>query len=549
MVPDLQKICTMLQSPDGMRRCAAAMVLTELAPKDTAVVKALGEALTDSNQLLTRYVLEAFDAIGTRTVVPYVLPLLHAENVETKLRAVGILARAGGDVLPEIQKQFARATPQEKLVLVDVLARIHDREAFRIILDLLFDPDFELVKETCQAVRRHLADVPLKDRAALHRQVVKFMNSAPVRKTDRVLTSCLLLVGYLGAPDARQVLLKYSTSRSLGYIRRNALIGLKGLALSGAAAQATAPPMFKYLGESDPVIVQHALDIVEKLPLTGPLDAQWRKLLKNPHAPVRAFGARRLAATDNTATNKLLLTLLIHEDAHVSEIAAGALAHHRGATKLLLAALAGERRPETAWRFAKILKPHSEVLDKATLNKFGALAARDLTAGNQRYEALCYFLRNADPKAADAVLRDTGLKFMQARKWSRAVECLRQLVNTESFDNELRYALSVCNLKQSPKDLAPHLRSEDHALRGFQGLLQGRTFKLLERLKKEKLLEAADLCYVAFHFAELPGSEDARLGRALLEHVAKRWPSSSEARAARNKLKLAGPAPEPPPTA
>jgi hypothetical protein len=65
MEKTIERICSMLQGVDGMRRCAAAMVLTELGPKDPAVVK----ALKDSNQLLTRYVLEAFEAIGTRAVV------------------------------------------------------------------------------------------------------------------------------------------------------------------------------------------------------------------------------------------------------------------------------------------------------------------------------------------------------------------------------------------------------------------------------------------------------------------------------------------------
>ena len=73
----IQTICGMLQSPDGMRRCAAAMVIAELKPKQDTVVKALGDTLKDANQLLTRYVLEAFEAIGTRAIVPYVLPLLE----------------------------------------------------------------------------------------------------------------------------------------------------------------------------------------------------------------------------------------------------------------------------------------------------------------------------------------------------------------------------------------------------------------------------------------------------------------------------------------
>jgi len=83
----LQTICGMLQSPDGMRRCAAAMVIAELRPKQDVVIKALGATLKDANQLLTRYVLEAFEALDSRAVVPYVLPLLEAPETETKLRA------------------------------------------------------------------------------------------------------------------------------------------------------------------------------------------------------------------------------------------------------------------------------------------------------------------------------------------------------------------------------------------------------------------------------------------------------------------------------
>src|SRR5947207_8365247 len=142
----IRQITGMLQSPDGMRRCGAAMVLGELAPKDAAVVKALGEALRDANQLLTRYVLEAFEAIGTRNVVPYVLPLLDAEDMETKMRAAGIIAGAGGAMVGELRKQFEKASPDQKRVLIDILARIHGREAMQLILDVLFDSDFELVK-------------------------------------------------------------------------------------------------------------------------------------------------------------------------------------------------------------------------------------------------------------------------------------------------------------------------------------------------------------------------------------------------------------------
>jgi HEAT repeat protein len=536
----IRKICEMLQSPDGMRRCAAAMVLTELTPKDAAVIRALGDALKDgSSQLLTRYVLEAFEAMGTRAVVPHVLPLLDAEDTETKLRAAGILARVGGDIVEELRRRFEEADSRQKHVFVDILARIHSRGSMQIILDSLFDPDFELVKEACQAVRRHIADTTPKDRLALHKQVVKFMKTARVKKNERVLTSCLLLIGYLGAPEARAILLKHTGRRTPSFIRRNALFALKGLEFTGAAVNQVARQMLKYLAEPDfPNIGQHALDIIERLLLPASYIAQWRKLLNSKHPSVRAFAARKLAAYDKTPVNRLLLRLLDHADRQIGEIAAGALARHKGAGELLLQALARERKAEAAWRLAKILKPHSETIDKKTAKKFAALTTRDLEAGNPRHEALLYFLRNIDSKLADSVWRDVGLKLRKARKWDKAAACLRQLAHPEGFDNEIRYDLSVCNLKLSPKELAGNLRAGDVALRGFQTLLQDKKFKLFERLKKDKALEPIDLFYVGFHFSESTGTE-GQFGRNLLDYVARRWPKSKEAKAARNKLKVA----------
>ena len=117
------------------------------------------------------------------------------------------------------------------------------------------------------------------------------------------------------------------------------------------------------------------------------------------------------------------------------------------------------------------------------------------------------------------------------------MECLRRLVGTETCDDEVRYELSVCNLKVSPKDLTPHVRAEDHALRGIQGLLRNKAFKLLDRVKKDKTLDAADLYYLGFHFAEAT-TEDREFGRELLAHVAKRWPKSEQGKAAKHKAKL-----------
>jgi hypothetical protein len=441
-------------------------------------------------------------------------------------------------MLGELKKQFDAAPPQQKLLLIDIIARIHNRAAMQVILETLSDPDFALVKEACQAVRRHISTATPAERKSLHKQVLQFMTSARVKKNERVLTSCLMLVGHIGAPEATKVLLKYTGSRNGVYVHQYALVGLKGMEHSGATVGVVARTAIGYLGEPDYTnIVQNALDIVERLPLPASYATHWRKLLKNRHPGVRAFAARKLAAIDNPAINKLMVTLLAHPDTQISEVAAGALARHKTATKLLLDLIGREKNGDKVWRLAKMLKPHSDRIDKKTLKKFTGLAAKALAENEPRHEALFYFLRNIEPTSADHVLLQVGRKFMATRKWNRAVQCLKQLGATDLFDANVRYELSVANLKLSPKELATHLRAEDHALRGFQALLADKTFKLFERLTKDKMLDAQDLFYVGFHFSEGHGTE-REFGIKLLEHVAKKWPKNQAGNAAKNKLKL-----------
>ena len=44
--------------------------------------------------------------------------------------------------------------------------------------------------------------------------------------------------------------------------------------------------------------------------------------------------------------------------------------------------------------------------------------------------------------------------------------------------------------------------------------------------------------YIGFHFSEGTG-EEQKFGQQLLDYVGKRWPSTKDGKAAKNKLKLA----------
>ena len=536
----LTKICGLLQGPDNMRRCAAAITLAELAPRDAGVVEALGEALQEANQTLTPYVLDALEAIGSRAAVPYLLPLLDAEDVTIKVRAIAAIAKAGAAALPEIKRMIAGATPRQKTVLADLLARIHTRDAFQILLDQLLDRDGELVKDTCEAIHRHVRQAGPQQLAAFHKLAIEFMGGPKARDRERVVVSCLLVLGYIGKPEARTVLLKHARPGLSSYVRMHALMALKSLTFSAAQAAALAKQVSVYVTDPDPDVARQALDVLARLPASGTSITEVRKLLGSEHAAVRSFAVRQLVEIDTAAGNRLLVELLGHEDTDVQETAARALSGHAKAAGLLVDALLAESGEQAAWRLARILKPHSEAVDAAALKKITALLLKDLSSGNARYAALLYVVTNVDALAAEGAMRDAGLKFRRAGEWERAVECLRRLVGTQTFDDQTAYALGVCNLKLSPKELARSLRDQDYALRGFGMLHRRGVFKLLDELKKDKSLDAADLHYVGFHFSESTGSE-MDFGADVLAHVAKTWPRSKEGQAAKARLTVVRP--------
>ena len=533
----LKKICGLLGSDDNVRRCGAAVVLAELAPRDAQVVKALGEALSEGSDTFMNLALEALDAIGSRAAVPYVMPLLDSAEPATRLRASAIVARAGSAIVPEIKKQMPKAGRRQRIVFADLLARVHKQDSFKVLLEQLFDPDFEVVKQLCEAVRRHTKDAKPADKLKLHKQVVQFMGTKRVKERERVLTSCLLLLGYIGRPEARTLLLKYAAPKTSVYLRRHALIGLRGLAYTAATAKTVAGKIFPYLGESDTDVIRQVVDVIARLPEGSMTATQSRKLLKSKHTFVRAFAARRLADNDTVAGNKLLVDLLCHDDTDVQEIAASALAGHKKATPVLLEKLASEKDPDAAWRLARILKPHSGAVDKKTLKKFTTLASKALLAGKPQHKPLLYFLGNVDPGAADGVMLEAGMAHKRAKRWPEAVGCLRRLIHSDLFDDKVSYALTVCDLKASAKDLSPRFREGCHALRGFRILLRGGVDKLLGKLRKDKTPDATDLYYVGFHFRDSIG-EDRKFGEDLLKHVAKTWPRSKEGKAVRTMLKL-----------
>lgn len=91
-------------------------------------------------------------------------------------------------------------------------------------------------------------------------------------------------------------------------------------------------------------------------------------------------------------------------------------------------------------------------------------------------------------------------------------------------------------MKESARELSPEGRSVDPSLHQFARLLQNPSFDLVDHITKAKWLDAEELFYVGFHFAEQ--SHRAKdFGKQVLELVVKRSANSEVGKQAKRKLK------------
>jgi hypothetical protein len=123
--------------------------------------------------------------------------------------------------------------------------------------------------------------------------------------------------------------------------------------------------------------------------------------------------------------------------------------------------------------------------------------------------------------------------------YTKAIIYLRLLTRDPGCGETIRFEQAACSLKVSPKDLAADARNTDPSLHQFTGLLHRHETEPLKLVEKAKWLEAEDLFFLGFHFAEKTGPEK-EFGGQVLRLLLKRSPRSKQAKDAKSKLRSQG---------
>jgi HEAT repeat protein len=505
--------------------------------KEKSLVKGLLAALDDGEPALRTAAVEAVGQLKVDEALPKLEAFVRSGGPELEA-AVHSASQLGARGIRQMSKIMDDATPSQRSRIADVLARSGTGNALIVTAHALLDPDAKVV----DAAARSLAtQVPSFDRPQRH-ALAKFLTDAlkPARGKrlePRSEAALIRILGIVHEGKADELFWSRISPPAQPEVRVAALHALGAHTEPGSAVRLQ--KLLACAAEKDFPIVAGALMILKNVPASAKSAKQWTPMLEAPDVATRRFALERLRGVESAEVARGFLAQLHHPDRSLRDEALAALRGFAAGRQALLEHLLESASPDDAWSTARALAPAAkELTDKQRQQLFKQAAAYHEDE-DRRATAAWFLLRESNSGWTRDQVEEKAAALRKKKNYAPALSFYRLLAHDPACSEETRFELAATGLKQSEKDLAHEARATDPPLLQFTRLLQNAALDVAGMLAKSKWLDAEDLFYVGFHFAEQ--THRAReFGKQVLEMVVKRSPKSEVARQAKRKLKSEG---------
>ncbi|MGH9870169.1 MAG: HEAT repeat domain-containing protein [Candidatus Polarisedimenticolia bacterium] len=522
---------------------AAALVLSELAPKDAGVVKAIAAALQGAPRPLKLALMETLGRIASPASVPELLSALDGADEEVRDRAIQALVKVGPAAIKPIARQTLDAPPAARRALLAVLARVKTAESVAALTSLVPSGHPEAAREAGQSLVTLSHAMGRSEQARLRSMVEKLLKTAPDKAPSGSLSAALLVMAAIGAPGAAQGMLKLTGPKYPEVVRRDALLAIAAVLKGGTMPAGVLAGILPILQDGpSPALRSAALEALSTVRLPAAAMEPMLKMLDHADPAARRFAARKLAepGMGGAKVSRRLISLLLDSDPSLRDAAAESLGRLPEAAAPLVDELMECEEIHRAWAIAHILKHHVARLRRPVVRQVFDRAVEALVTDNRIWEPLLNVVRRHDPKIVYEWLMEESARFKKARKYAEAEACLIPLSRGDHFDSEARYALALAGIQAARSRGSRAASSGAHGLDLFRQLVRDPAFPLVDRLKKERgHLENDDLYQIGFALAE-GTPEEKEAGAELLRIVVARSGASKLGRSAKNKLRVEG---------
>jgi len=519
-------------------RCAALVVLTQLAVDEPKVVQAVGEALGTKNVVVRDFAVAYFEHTCPKEGLRHLVPLIDSSEDHLRQRVTRILGSYGAPAVAAVRKLLADAPKRRLNAIIEICASVRSAAALDALFDLMSHEDFDVHRAACDAVIAMIPGVDAKSRTDLWQRSESLLKAAKGHRSATV--GAAKLFGALAESRARKLLLPLLDKEYAHSIRTHGLGALvqclRGEKLSDVEVRALLP----LLDEDDEAgILRPVITLLEGQPLDRSHLPLLNRLAEGNQPLLRRFAVQKLGAFDSGSVVKTLIGYLTDDSYARRDQAAASLKKLPAARTALMNELVACDDERKAWTLSEILLTHDRgwkgsVVQALQKKLEGALEKRD----DRLYTAYFHFLHTVDAAAEAKHVRERAETLRKKKDFAACTKWLTLLKDTPAFDDDVRFALAIADLKARKHAMVAAVRRHDPTLDLMRDLARS-SFPLIEQLRKERSLEAEELFYVAFNFAE--GSrEEKDLAVELLEHIVAKHGRTKVGKAAKNKLKLLG---------
>jgi hypothetical protein len=535
------RILALLDDESPRKRIAAAVVLGELGGRSPAAISGLSRMARDPLAAIAEPAIEALGKLHARGALPALLAAL--ERKELRKSASEAIAALGEQALPALRERAAKAAPEVRAALSELLPAVHG--SFAMVLDGLRGQPWEAVSKVALSVRQSARAAPPAERKAMAAKLGSFLRKAgkggggqprwptggavqqrSIGGDEPALRGAIKILGYLELPETATTLQSFLGKKVSAPMRVEAVMALR-FALGEKPAPKVLRALIGLLEDPDALVARAARDT---LTVVRAGDVLAKELARLAHAKDAELALWAIGILGASGASKELAQIARGSDRARADAAVKALAALPGTGPLLVAALADAREEAGAHALAEALERFQlSAKELVQLRKAGAAMLRkSLAVARRQLDPV----RHADPQGWAKVLREAAGKADAAR-----AEAIREvLVRSPYATEDDRYAQASLLLRRSSLDPHPHARQADPALVALEKLASD-GFALAPALERDRKISLEARYHVGFHFAEQSAPEVRSQGVSLLEGIAAGG-RSKLARAARNKLGL-----------
>jgi HEAT repeat protein len=511
-------------------RAAAVLVAGELGVKDAEASAELLACMDDDDDAVRLAAVRAAGTLGLKKALPTLLDRIKSGGEESHLAAAAA-AKLGPDGVKGLQDILHHVPPGVRRTIAAALTAAGDPRAD---VAVLLDKEPQIAAAAANAIISRIPTLPADQRESLVEELIRVASDKKRKPPPAAELPLVKVLAALNDPSAADALWDRTLPPHPPEVRAAALQAVGGWTTS--LGKDHWRRLFACAADPAFAVAAPALMILHKQPATDKQLADWIALLSAPDIAARRLAMDKIGDTDTPEVAAALMAQLTHPDRALQEAARVRLGKtDHGRQELAKAVLAAATTDEM-WPLARSVAQFVADFPPKLRSDLLATAGKYIDADDHRADPLLFLLRHADPGALRDALLEKAVGRRKKKDYEGAVKFLKLAARDPAAGFPVRLELALCGLKLSNKDVAADSRATDPALRSVETALAQQPDEVLNQVEKAKWLDAEDLFYLGFHFAERFGAEKA-FGAAVLKLVVKASPKSKLAAAAKNKLK------------